>query len=123
MRDASPCRDLRLCGSDIFCQFCALDERLIRLNGEENRRAPTMLRQDQRAPRNLNLFDECRHISAELGKRANILAGTTFTHGTSGDLYKIMYNSCQTLSSFPPPLASPARIVALSKGNAAVRTK
>lgn len=101
MRDASPCRDLRLCGPDILCQFCALDERFIRLNGEENRRAPTMLRQDQRAPRNLNLFDECRHIRAEFGKRANILAGTTLTHSASIDLYKIMYTLCQPMSSLP----------------------
>lgn len=99
MRDALPRRDLRLCSSDILGQFCALDERFIRLNGEENRRTPTMLRQDQRASGDLNLFDECRYIRAEFGKWTNILAGTTLAHSTSIDLYGIMYKWCQMLSS------------------------
>ncbi len=46
MRDALPRRDLRLCGPNILGQFCTLDECFIRLNREENRRTPTMLRQN-----------------------------------------------------------------------------
>lgn len=95
-----PRRDLRLCGSDILGQFCALDERFIRLNCEENRRTPTMLRQDQRVPGDPNLLDECRHICAELGKRANILAGTTLAHSTSIDLYGIMYKWSGMMSNW-----------------------
>lgn len=113
MRDALARRDLRLCGSDILGQFCALDKRFIRFNGEENRRTPTMLRQNEGAPGELNLLDKCRYIRAELGKRANVLAGTTLGHSTSINLYEIMYKWCQMLSSSsgaPGPASNESRL-------------
>jgi len=65
MRDALSRRDLSLRGPDVVRDLCALDERLVFLNAQENRCAASMLRENQRPPGGLDLLDERRDIRAE----------------------------------------------------------
>lgn len=63
--DAMPRSDLRLRSLDILGQFGTLNESLVRLDGEENRGTPAVLRQYQWALGDLHLFDKGRHTGTE----------------------------------------------------------
>ena len=72
VRDALSGGDLRLCRPHIVGDFDPFQQRFVRIDRQQNRRTPPVLRQHERPLRALDVLNECGDTRAEFGQGANI---------------------------------------------------